>query len=206
MGGERGEVSLGVVTDRFLASARCRNPNTRRAYGAVLARLARDLGPRRVLSEVSERELAGAVEAAWGFAAGATWNRNRAAVSSFLAWAAKNRYPAPALPAALERRPEHRDETRALPRAAIERHMSRRELPLREKTLWRMLYETAARASEILALDIADLDLPARRAGTARVPAHRRVRAAACRALPGSGDLARLLRHESRFRELGSSA
>jgi len=36
--------------------------------------------------------------------------------------------------------------------------------PLREKTLWWMLYETAARAGEILALDVADLDLPRRRA------------------------------------------
>jgi integrase len=37
-------------------------------------------------------------------------------------------------------------------------------VPLREKTLWRMLYETAARASEVLALNIEDLDLDARRA------------------------------------------
>lgn len=37
-------------------------------------------------------------------------------------------------------------------------------MPLREKTLWRMLYETAARAAEILALNIEDLELDARRA------------------------------------------
>ncbi|MEA2232991.1 MAG: integrase/recombinase XerD [Solirubrobacteraceae bacterium] len=36
--------------------------------------------------------------------------------------------------------------------------------PPREKTLWWMLYETAARADEILALDVANLDLPRRRA------------------------------------------
>ena len=35
---------------------------------------------------------------------------------------------------------------------------------MREKTLWRTLYETAARANEILALNIEDLDLGARRA------------------------------------------
>ena len=29
-------------------------------------------------------------------------------------------------------------------------------MPLREKSLWRMLYETAARASEVLSLDVAD--------------------------------------------------
>jgi Phage integrase family len=38
----------------------------------------------------------------------------------------------------------------------------RRDVPLREKTLWRILYETAARASEVLALNIEDLDLDAR--------------------------------------------
>ena len=36
--------------------------------------------------------------------------------------------------------------------------------PLREKTLWWLLYETAARANEILALNVEDLDLPRRRA------------------------------------------
>lgn len=35
---------------------------------------------------------------------------------------------------------------------------------MRVKTLWRMLYETAARANEILALDIDDLDLGRKRA------------------------------------------
>src|SRR6185437_11714731 len=44
------------------------------------------------------------------------------------------------------------------------RALTRRDVPLREKTLWRMLYETAARAGEVLALNIEDLDLDARRA------------------------------------------
>jgi integrase len=35
---------------------------------------------------------------------------------------------------------------------------------LRERTLWRLLYETAARATELLALDVQDLDLANRRA------------------------------------------
>jgi integrase len=51
-----------------------------------------------------------------------------------------------------------------VPRPAIDRSLSRRDVPLREKTLRRMLYQTAARASEVLALTIDDLDLDARRA------------------------------------------
>ena len=84
---------------------------------------------------------------------------------SWLTWcASRKRWPAPQLPGDAERRTEHSDTTRALPRARIERLLSRRDIPLREKTLWRMLYETAARASEILALNVEDLDLKQRRA------------------------------------------
>jgi integrase len=42
----------------------------------------------------------------------------------------------------------------------------RRDLGLREKTLWRLLYESAARTGSVLALDIADLDLDNKRART----------------------------------------
>lgn len=51
------------------------------------------------------------------------------------------------------------DATRALTRDQIAA-LWRLDVPLRDKTLWRMLYETAARAEEILGLDAGDLDLP----------------------------------------------
>jgi integrase len=95
----------------------------------------------------------------------ATWNRNRAAVNAWLTWChERQRWSAPAVPGSCERRKEHVNATKDLPKAAIERQLSRRDVPLREKTLWRMLYETAARASEILALDVERLDLDNRRA------------------------------------------
>ena len=50
-----------------------------------------------------------------------------------------------------------RDHSRALTREQIAA-LWRLDVGLREKTLWRLLYETAARATEILTLDIADLD------------------------------------------------
>jgi len=55
------------------------------------------------------------------------------------------------------------DTTRALTRAQVEA-LFRLDVGLREKTLWRLLYESAGRAEEILTLDIADLDLPSKRA------------------------------------------
>lgn len=161
---DRAAVTVRTAADRFLASARCRNPNTRRAYAAALDRLVDRLGAGRPLASVTGEELTEALHAVWGTAAPSTWNTRRAAVASWLAWCARNGYPAPPLPPAAERRPQTPDETRAIERAAIERLLTRRDVPLREKTLWRMLYETAARASEILALDVDDLDLPARRA------------------------------------------
>jgi integrase len=161
---DRPGATVRLAIDRFLSSTRCANPNTRRAYAGALDRLADELGADRPLATVADQELAAALERLWGRAKPATWNRNRAAVASWLAWCARNGYATLALPPAVERRAEAADETKALPRPAIERLLTRRDVPLREKTLWRMLYETAARAAEILALDVEDLDLEARRA------------------------------------------
>ena len=156
--------TIQAAADAFLSSPRYSNPNTRRGYTGVLDRLLAGLGASRPLAEVSGEELAGLLEQLWGRCAPATWNRNRGAVTAWLSWCAASRLAAPVLPASAERRREHLSATRAVPRPAIERALSRRDVPLREKTLWRMLYETAARASEVLALNIEDLDLDARRA------------------------------------------
>ena len=160
-----GAVTLAAAADAFLSSPRVASPNTHRAYTLVIDRLAAELGQGRPLATVTGDEVAAALRRLWGGRSPATWNRNRAAVTSWLTWCAtRKRWPAPQLPADAERRKEHHDATRALSRAAVERLLSRRDVPLREKTLWRMLYETAARASEILALNVEDLDLGQRRA------------------------------------------
>ena len=158
-------VTLAGAADEFLSSPRMASPNTRRAYSGVLDRLTADLGPARQLADVPGDEIADALRRLWGGCAPATWNRNRAAVVSWLNWCAtRKRWPAPQLPGDAERRKERSDRTRALPRSRVERLLSRRDIPLRERTLWRMLYETAARASEILALNVEDLDIEQRRA------------------------------------------
>src|ERR1700748_286645 len=151
---ERDASTVQAAAGAFLSSPRYANPNTRRGYTGVLDRL---LAASRQRAEVSGEDRAGLLEQLWGRCAPATWNRNRGAVTAWLSWCAANRLAAPVLPASAERRREHLNATRALPRPAIERALSRRDVPLREKTLWRMLYETAARASEVLALNIEDL-------------------------------------------------
>jgi integrase len=57
----------------------------------------------------------------------------------------------------IQRRREHVDRTRALTRGQLERLFARRDLVLLERTLWRLLYETAAPANELLALNVEDL-------------------------------------------------
>ncbi len=66
--------------------------------------------------------------------------------------------------AALERPRVPLDRTRALTRDQITALWRHDDVALRERVLWRLLYETAARANEILSLDISDLDLPNKRA------------------------------------------
>ncbi len=63
----------------------------------------------------------------------------------------------------LARRPAPADRTRALTRNQLEALFAL-DVGLREKTYWRMLYETAARAEELLALDLTDLDPANKRA------------------------------------------
>ncbi|RSN15653.1 site-specific integrase [Nonomuraea sp. WAC 01424] len=158
-------VSLAAAADAFLATARTANPNTHRAYASAIDRTIAALGRDRPLAEVTDAEIGAALAELWGGRAPATWNRNRAALTSWLTWCqSKKHWPAPSVPAEAERRKENADETRAVAKTTIDRLLSRRDIPLRERTLWRMLYETAARAAEILALNVEDLDLEHRRA------------------------------------------
>ena len=163
---ERHASTVQAAAGAFLSSPRYANPNTRRGYTGVLDRLLAGLGASRPLAEVSGEELAGLLE--WSSSGDSGPRRPGTATAA--PWppgcpgAPASRLPAPVLPASAERRREHLNATRAVPRPAIDRALSRRDVPLREKTLWRMLYETAARASEMLALNIEDPGLDARRA------------------------------------------
>ena len=61
--------------------------------------------------------------------------------------------------AGVERRPQVRDDTAPIRYEQLHALWTRADIHVREKTLWRMLYETAARTNEILALNIEDLDV-----------------------------------------------
>ena len=102
-----------------------------------------------------------AFAAAFGGLAPATRARHLAALRSALAWCAGGWLDGdPAAGWARSKVPA--DTTRALTRAQVAA-IWRLGVPLRDKALWRMLYETAGRAAEILGLDVPDLDLPGKR-------------------------------------------
>jgi integrase len=73
----------------------------------------------------------------------------------------------------------------ASPSASLERLWERRDIALRERTLWRLLYETAARADEVLRLNVEDLDIPAKRARTRSKGRRRRLGCSSARAARG---------------------
>ncbi|MFJ3875988.1 sigma-70 family RNA polymerase sigma factor [Streptomyces sp. NPDC090077] len=145
--------------------------STVHSYGQTLRRLRLDLGDQRPLASVTAEQVAAAFATAWSGTAPATWNRHRSAVRSFAAWASRAD-----LAAGVERRTGNpaagaRPRTPALDPAQLDALWSRPDLPLRERTLWLLLHESAAPVTTVLALDAEDLDLDDRRsrpAGPAR--------------------------------------
>ena len=99
----------------------------------------------------------------WKTAAAATWNRHLSALTSFTAWAGRQEILATNPGRRLERRKPSRRGDRAIPRARLDKLFTDDRHNLRERVLWRMLYETAARAEELMSLNIEDLDLEFRR-------------------------------------------
>ncbi|MDT0544917.1 tyrosine-type recombinase/integrase [Streptomyces lonegramiae] len=155
-------LTVRAAADVFLDSLD--NANTLRSYGIGVGKTAEHLGEARPLATVADDEIGGALEQLWGEAAVNTWNARRAAVLSWLGWCVERGYDGPKVPAWVKRMPPPDSETPARSKMAVDRLIARRDIHLREKTLWRMLYETVARSEEILGVNIEELDLTGRRA------------------------------------------
>jgi integrase len=158
--------SLGEAAAGYLATLdHPETAGTRRVYAGTLAALRAELGVDRSVASLADPAVAAQLVAwfttRWGAQAPATFNRNldalRAAVGYWhdQGWLDPNVDPT----RGLRRRGRAPDRTKALARDQVEALLGREDLGLRERTLWRMLYESAARASEVLALDVEDLDL-----------------------------------------------
>lgn len=177
---------LEVTVATFLDRERL-DDNSRRTYGYTLTRLVGLLGADTPVAAVTRDQLAAAAAAGWPDVAPATWNRVVATIGSLFAFAVRRGWLVDDPSSVLERRREVVDHDRAVPLAQLEALWSRDDVGLREKTLWRLLWETAARANEVLALDVDDLDLRGHRARIVRKGGDRDVihwQAGAARLLP----------------------
>jgi integrase/recombinase XerC/integrase/recombinase XerD len=138
---------------------------TRRVYAGTLAALQAALGADRPLADLADAATATQLTtwftSRWNQRAPATFNRNLDALRGAIRyWHDQGWLDPGADPTrSLRRRGHAPDRTKALSRDQVEALLGREDIGLRERTLWRLLYETAARAGEVLALDVEELDL-----------------------------------------------
>ncbi|MFC4053853.1 tyrosine-type recombinase/integrase [Actinomadura syzygii] len=156
-------VSVEGAAERFLRR-RDLDPDTLRTYAQTMRWLRREFGDGTPLRRMTADRVAAAFPAAWDGAAARTWNRHRAALRSFTTWAARRGWDLGDPAARIERRPEPRGRARVLDRRHVAALLERPDVPPRDRTLWRVLYESAAGADRVLSLDVDDLDLAANRA------------------------------------------
>jgi integrase/recombinase XerC/integrase/recombinase XerD len=137
-------------------------------YGRILRTVAGEFGGDAAPDEISAERFAEWFGQQWGERAPSTWNVSLDAVRSAAAYWRRQGWIAADPSRLLVRRKPRPDRSRALDRAEVEQLLTREDLGLRERTLWRMLYETAARSAEVLRLDVGDLDMPNRKARVRR--------------------------------------
>ena len=168
------------------------NPNLARTRSSCLSRSGLDFDlPHLEMRQQAQRseptgdltpEVYEAVMARWDTKAANTFNKHLSALNSFAAYARRQEWLTTDPGRRLERRKVTRARDKAIPRARLERLFTDDRHPLRERVLWRTLYETCARAEEILGLDVPDLDMEpprpepgTRRRGPRGLPAARRM-------------------------------
>jgi len=155
--------TLPAATGEFL-DQRDHAPSTRRVYTASLAALVDGFGTATRVDELDPAGTAAWFRLRYTAAAPATWNRELATLRSAVTWWRTQGWLEADPTVLIERRRETPDRTRALTVAQLQGLWRREDVALRDKTLWRLLYETAARATEVLGLDANDLDLANKRA------------------------------------------
>lgn len=149
--------------------------STARKYRHTLGRLVERHGEQPIAA-VGADELTELLEDLARQATGQTWNRHRAALSSLWTYAHKRGWVATNVIQAVERRRANttrrgEQRKRTIPMRTLERLWGNRGTAggnivhaLRERTFWRLAYDTAARADELLNLNAEDLDLTDRSA------------------------------------------
>ncbi|MBV9327332.1 MAG: site-specific integrase [Chloroflexi bacterium] len=163
----RSAVTMAAAIAAFLAEHQL-GSGSQRVYAGALRALQEYLGGDTSLAALDERQgaqkFANWFDQRYGQTAPATRVRQLAIMRSASAFWRQRAWLATDPTAGLERPRIAVDRTRALTREQIGSLWRRDDVALRERALWRLLYETAGRANEILSLNIEDLDLPNKRA------------------------------------------
>ena len=157
-------MAIGPAISAYLATlSGPEQRGTRTVYGSTLRALTAELSPAFPIGGLDREEnverLTGWFTDRWAHRAPATWNRNLDALRAAARYWIDQGWISSDPTRRLRRRGRAPDRTRAIARGDVEDFLAREDLELRIKVLARMLYETAARASEVLALDVGDLDL-----------------------------------------------
>lgn len=146
-----------------------KSARTWRAYGLTLAKFTEAFGEADVAA-LDPDAVAEWFTSRWGKGSAQGWNANRSALTSAAAWwRDQPDIPVDSSPfSRIGRRKPPEDRSRALDRAAVDKLLTSQRVPLRERCLWSLLYDSAARSAEVLRLDVPDLDLANHRARVIR--------------------------------------
>ena len=144
------------------------SPGSQRVYAGALRSLQDSLGADTPLAMLDETgagvRLASWFRARYDQTAPATRVRQLAILRSACTFWGKRAWLTTDPTTELDRPKVPLDRTKALTRDQIASLWRRDDVALRERVFWRLLYESAARANEILSLNIEDLDLGNKRA------------------------------------------
>lgn len=150
--------------------------NTRATYAAALERLVADFGADTdvALLDSEPDRVSGWFTYVWGAKSAKTFNIRLTALGSAFAYWREQQWLAGDPLIRLRARPAPPDASKALSRDRVARILGS-DAPLRERVLWHLLYESSARAEEVLMLDVADLDTANRCAVVTRKGGARKV-------------------------------
>jgi integrase len=162
-------VTLANAVDAYLATlGGAEQAATRRQYAKILGHMIGHFGPDTDLAAVDADSFAAWFRARWQDKAPSTWNTSLAAVKGAVGYWRAQSWAADDVTRVLVRRRPRPDRSRALDRADVDRLLADDRHSLRDRLLWTMLYETAARSAEVLSLNVEDLNLAAHQAKVVR--------------------------------------
>ncbi|HEY3139910.1 MAG TPA: tyrosine-type recombinase/integrase [Acidimicrobiales bacterium] len=159
-------LALGAAIDEFLADGDFM-ASTVVVYERTLEALREDLGADIDAFTVTRTQLEAHLRARYGDLAPATYNRNLATIGSFFSWVV-DRDDLPVSPAAKIKRRKERvtriqeRQDQAAPIEGLRALWRDTRHRLRDRAFWALGYSTAARADELLGLDVEYVDLPNR--------------------------------------------